>query len=377
QRLIVQRCLYGVDKNHLAVEMAKLSLWLLVLARDEPFTFLDHAIKCGDSLVGLSAEQVKALDWQPLASPLFAELDDATREAATRRGEIVGLGVGHEAEKALLHRSAETALADAKLVGDVVVAAFFKGTKDKERRAFREEARTLVERWKSGKVERSALEAAAAELQRGEHPLSPFHWELEFPEVFGRENPGFDAVVGNPPFLGGRNLTASQGFSYSHWLVEVQVGSSAAADLVARFFRQSFSLLRNRGTWGLIATNTIAQGDTRNTGLRWICNNGGVLVDVTKRVKWPGAAAVVVSLVHGFRGQWEGARMLDGHSVSEITAFLFHAGGHDDPNQLECNAGKSFQGSILLGMGFTFDDTDKKGVANSIADMERLVAEDA
>src|SRR5208283_3488366 len=54
-RIIAERCVYGVDKNPLAVEMAKLSLWLLTLAKDKPFTFLDHAIRCGDSLVGLSS----------------------------------------------------------------------------------------------------------------------------------------------------------------------------------------------------------------------------------------------------------------------------------------------------------------------------------
>ena len=55
RRLVAERCVYGVDKNPLAVEMAKLSLWLLTLAKDKPFTFLDHAIRCGDSLVGLSS----------------------------------------------------------------------------------------------------------------------------------------------------------------------------------------------------------------------------------------------------------------------------------------------------------------------------------
>ena len=53
QRIVAQRCLYGIDKNPLAAEMGKLSLWLLTLAKDRPFTFLDHAIRCGDSLVGI------------------------------------------------------------------------------------------------------------------------------------------------------------------------------------------------------------------------------------------------------------------------------------------------------------------------------------
>ncbi len=54
RRIVAQRCLYGVDKNPLAAEMAKLSLWLLTLQKDKPFTFLDHAIRSGDSLVGIA-----------------------------------------------------------------------------------------------------------------------------------------------------------------------------------------------------------------------------------------------------------------------------------------------------------------------------------
>jgi hypothetical protein len=67
---------------------------------------------------------------------------------------------------------------------------------------------------------------------------------------------------------------------------------------------------------------------------------------------------------------------LDGQSVPIITAYLFHDGGHENPAVLDANAGKSFQGSIVLGMGFTFDDTDKKGVASPLAEMERLIAKD-
>ena len=68
--------------------------------------------------------------------------------------------------------------------------------------------------------------------------------------------------------------------------------------------------------------------------------------------------------------------MLDGTDVEKITAFLFHKGGHADPARLEANAGKSFQGSIVLGMGFTFDDTDKKGIANPLSEMQRLIEAD-
>src|SRR5690606_28399819 len=64
-RVVAQRCLYGVDKNPLAVELGKLSLWLLTLARGQTFTFLDHCLKAGDRLVGLSKAQILAMDWSP------------------------------------------------------------------------------------------------------------------------------------------------------------------------------------------------------------------------------------------------------------------------------------------------------------------------
>ena len=89
-----------------------------------------------------------------------------------------------------------------------------------------------------------------------------------------------------------------------------------------------------------------------------------------------GAGGGVVSVLHIYRGTWEGKRRLDGAKVSDITAFLFHRGGHDDPARLKANTGKSFQGSIVLGMGFTFDDTDKKGIATPLAEMERLIEVD-
>src|SRR5207244_12816206 len=63
QRTVAQRCLYGVDKNPMAVDLAKLSLWLATLAKDHPFTFLDHSLRCGDSLIGLTKEQIAAFHW--------------------------------------------------------------------------------------------------------------------------------------------------------------------------------------------------------------------------------------------------------------------------------------------------------------------------
>jgi hypothetical protein len=85
---------------------------------------------------------------------------------------------------------------------------------------------------------------------------------------------------------------------------------------------------------------------------------------------------VVVSVVHVAKSEVPGPYLLDGREVGIITAYLFHAGGHEDPARLKANEGKSFIGSYVLGMGFTFDDTDTKGVATPLAEMERLIRKD-
>ncbi|MBK8172795.1 MAG: N-6 DNA methylase [Sandaracinaceae bacterium] len=81
RRLVAQRCLYGVDKNEYAVGLAKLSLWLVTLAKDLPFTFLDHALRHGDSLVGLDFAQIRAFHWKPKE-----QLETVTREISSALG---------------------------------------------------------------------------------------------------------------------------------------------------------------------------------------------------------------------------------------------------------------------------------------------------
>ena len=270
-------------------------------------------------------------------------------------------------------------------IGDAVVAAFFSA----ERQEAREKARLALQK----QVELTfkdvtdddatkVVEDSIATLQRGPKGITPFHWHLEFPEVFttdetGNAAGGFDVVVGNPPFVGGKRISTLLGDSYRDWLSVAHVDSNSNSDLVAHFFRRAFTLLRSNGCFGLIATNTIGQGDTRITGLRWICTNGGNIYRARKRLKWPGEAAVVVSVVHVRKGPIEGPRILDGRIVPLVTAFLFHSGGHDNPVVLRSNEDQSFIGYFLMGMGFTFDDQDSKGIASPISEMDRLVEKDA
>ena len=376
RRLVAQRCLYGVDRNPMAVDLAKMSLWLATLARDEPLTFVDHALRDGDSLLGLTRRQIAAFTWKTGALPPQLELNtrvaDAVDRVAGLRREIREAGP-ETPQWELEDRWAEVkaALKDVRFFGDLAVEAFFAGKKVKDRERVRQGyLQDLQDR------EDLAHRERLAERRKGSPAFAPFHWEIEFPEVFGRENPGFDGFVGNPPFAGGRNLSASEGTRYSQWLRELHSRSSGGADLVAHFFRRTFDLLRQQGAFGLIATNTIGQGDTRSTGLRWICQHGGEIYHTCTRYAWPGQAAVVVSIVHVLKGRFLGSKPLDGRPVQEITAFLFHTGGHDDPAKLKANRNQSFQGSIVLGMGFTFDDTDTKGVASSLAKMRHLIEND-
>src|SRR5205085_11749084 len=76
RRLIAQRCVYGVDKNPMAVDLAKLSLWLATLAKDHPFTFLDHVLRSGDSLVGLDREQTRRFHWTPGIRQMLTRQDE-------------------------------------------------------------------------------------------------------------------------------------------------------------------------------------------------------------------------------------------------------------------------------------------------------------
>ena len=370
RRLVAQRCLYGIDRNPMAVDLAKVSLWLSTLARDHPLTFVDHAFRHGDSLVGLIRRQIDALHWKGGTRVLTGfgvrEALDVASDLRRQIREADDTVTDRELQN--LWRDAGDALAEVRLFGDLVLAAFFEGSKPKEREARRLAYQEVIRNRKAWRHAAELEERSNAEI-----PFAPFHWQIEFPEVFERENPGFDGFVGNPPFAGKNTLAASNIDGYPRWLKTLHEQSHGNADLVAHFYRRAFNLLRDGGAFGLIATNTIAQGDTRSSGLRWICKHAGQIYRANKRVKWPGEAAVVVSVLHVAKGEIAGSRVLDGAKVENITAFLFHRGGHDDPVRLKANSGNSFQGSIVLGMGFTFDDTDKKGVASPLAEMRRLI----
>ena len=142
----------------------------------------------------------------------------------------------------------------------------------------------------------------------------PFHWLIEFPELFlNAKNPGFDAIVGNPPFVGGQKITGLLGTDYRDYQVLFQAdGRRGSADLCAYFFLRAAKLLKAGGNFGLLAVNTIAEGDTRQVGLEAMLKSGYTIYAAMPNFAWPGAAAVAASEVHVHRGKWAGRYKLNG-----------------------------------------------------------------
>lgn len=381
RRLVAQRCLYGVDKNPRAVDLARLSLWLATLARDHEFTFLDHALKCGDSLVGLTTAQIAAANWdesKPGLTLFRLLVRDNVAKVMKGRAEIQNAPDDTmRAIQEARHRNLESEVSPIRMMGDAVVSAFFADGEAQGTKKSREKARADVESHISGMPPRwDLLEAAAGRLRAGEHGVTPFHWQVEFPEVFARDNGGFDAIVGNPPFAGKNTIIGGSAKNFLPWLQTLHEGAHGNADLVAHFFRRAFGLLRQGGVVGLIATNTIGQGDTRASGLKKIIADGGAILRATRRLKWPGEAAVVVSVVHILKGEAI-SPVLDTKAVRRISAYLVEGDLDTSPVALTANSGKAFQGSIVLGMGFTFDDVAAaKGEAESLETMRALIAKD-
>ena len=213
RRLIAERCLYGVDKNPMAVEIAKLSMWLVTMAKDRPFTFLDHAFKCGDSLVGADEEMFER--WahglqDAREMTLFDEtLRDELDKARSKRRELESFVVNElrDAErKAALLAEAEAAMARVKLGCDLIIGTRLLNVKPKEKEA---RLNTLLIEFMA---QTELTSPFAQEALEAAHKVRAFHWPFEFPEVF--EQGGFNAFVGNPPYLGGQKISGTLGEIY-------------------------------------------------------------------------------------------------------------------------------------------------------------------
>lgn len=366
KRLVADRCIYGVDKNPLAVEIAKLSIWLTTMDKGRPFTFLDHALKCGDSLVGADEDMYRKWAYSLKGAQFtlyLTTLEEFIAAARQKRKELESftvLDVRDAEHKAALLKEADAALERVKLGCDLLVGVRLLGLKPAEQE-------TLLSHLLWDYV--AGLPMDTPDAQRALHAARKeraFHWPFEFPEVF--ERGGFGIFVGNPPFMAGMRISTRLGADYYSYLNSLDYGKPGTADLCAYFFNRAFNLLGNKGALGLIATNTISQGDTREFSLDRIISNKGIIIEALRTMRWPGQAAIEISIVVIIKGLWVGERFLDGSSVQFISSHLDSTEILNKPRVLVRNTAISHIGHYVYGMGFTLEpnhalkiiDSDKK-----------------
>jgi hypothetical protein len=286
----------------------------------------------------------------------------------------------HDIEaKARLLAEAEEAMELVKLGADLLIATALSDSKRKELLEGTIHVRYTVlvgafEDARREKFTESHLEklrqdfmAMCEEVDQLLKGRRPFHWPLEFPEVFVDgldEERGFAAIVSNPPFQGGSKITGTLGTEYRDYLVKfVARDKRGNADLCAYFFLRSSQLVCQTGQCGLLATNTIAQGDTREVGLDQIVMVGWTIPRAIPSRKWPGAAVLEVAQVWLRHSIWRGSYLLDEKPVTEITSSLAPRGAvQGKPQLLSANANKSFDGSKVYGSGFVLEPEEAAAI---------------
>ncbi|GHH95383.1 Eco57I restriction-modification methylase domain-containing protein [Streptomyces capillispiralis] len=384
-RTVVATCLYGADINGMAVEMCKLSLWLVSLDPKLPFSFVDDKVLHGNALLGLTnADQLRRLHIDPAAAgnqlSIFAlDVDDILDQASRLRRQLATEVDDNDpqrsaATKRRQWRRYQELTAQLTDVADGVIAAGLRwgGKPGKELKAAYENLRIAVE--SAYPVDGGEADQDRAMLdgikQAGLTPIvttdyerwKPLHWILAVPDVM--ERGGFDAVIGNPPFLGGKKLTGSVGTNARDWFVNTLAGGrKGSADLVAYFFLRAHELLSRRGGLGLIATNTVAQGDTRQVGLDQLVSQNFTITRAIQSRSWPAASAnLEYSAVWGSRADINSAvprivAEVEGDLEVKRVSTLLEPGGQVDghPVQLVENKGVAYIGCYVLGMGFVLE----------------------
>ncbi|MCL5024115.1 MAG: Eco57I restriction-modification methylase domain-containing protein [Nitrospirae bacterium] len=262
KRMVMKRCIYGVDLNEMAVELAKLSLWLDSFTLGAPLSFLDHHLKCGNSLIGTSIEELEkaltghlfAINLEPLKRAIrdmifVSDLPDAT--------------VGQVRASYKKFGEANRGLEGYRILLDMLVAEHF-GIADAKK--------MLISDF--DKIDLNNLQGSISKLPDKDKELIEktrliteekkfFHWEIEFPEVFyektsefgqkidRKTNSGFDCVIGNPPYVRQEEL----GTFKKDYLKPTYRVFHNMADIYTYFFERGIESLRNGGHFGMITSN--------------------------------------------------------------------------------------------------------------------------
>jgi len=277
KRHVLKRCVYGVDLNPMAVELAKVSLWLNCFTLGAPLSFLDHHLKCGNSLIGADIDELRVELEKDLFGTQLAGLMQATQQMI-HVGELsdVTPDMIHESKQSF--QNASVVLQPFKEVLDLWISQYFGNE-------------IVLNLFKSGDFpqigsqwKRALLQKKTASVKKdGEERKIPvadllitaatqaveqrfFHWELEFPEVFyekgtKKENGGFDSVVGNPPWI---MVKAIDDRSKAFYSAKYKC-ATGKYDIYSVFTEVGIDTVRRSGRVGVIISNKFlraAYGDT-------------------------------------------------------------------------------------------------------------------
>jgi hypothetical protein len=287
KRRVVEHCLYGVDQNPLAVELAKLALWLETVSGNHPLTFLDHHIKAGDSLVGATIDELRhlpgsgALLRTSFAAQVAGQLPsflEPLREIA----QIPSDTTDQVKEKERLLRLFSERLQPFMRVADLWCACFYLEAEAQPTEGQYEQA--IAEMSHPVRLARLAEEAWFRRALSVAESTGPFcHWELEFPGVFfsagvRRPDAGFDAVIGNPPYdvlsalETGRNLDGLRAFiDYGE---QYRPSIRGKNNLYKLFICRATQFLAINGRFGFIVPMPFL-GDDQAFGIRQMLFSSG------------------------------------------------------------------------------------------------------
>ncbi len=274
KRRVVERCIYGVDMNPMAVELAKLALWLETVASDQPLSFLDHHLRHGNSLFGARLGELGVLHGEiSLLNNFSSQVEENLPILLAPLAEIRNAPsdtIEQVKQKEKLHKRFERIRKPFRLVGDLWCAEFSREGKQLiNSESYLHAVSSMTNQNEFNQISEENWFQQAINIAR-QREMSFFHWELEFPEIFfgenGRlENQGFDAIIGNPPYdvlseaETGQDLTTIKSFiAHEDIYAPSRRGKN---NLYKLFICRSLELLNEGGYLGFITPMPILGDD--------------------------------------------------------------------------------------------------------------------
>ncbi|MEB2487930.1 N-6 DNA methylase [Burkholderia multivorans] len=315
RRLIAERCLYGVDLNPLAVELAKLSIWLVTLAKGRPFGFLDHNLRSGDSLLGITrVDQLTHLSMAPAGMSqlrLFGQnIERAVHEAVEIRSRLREMPIRDIRDiEAMAHLDADARrrlevperIADA-FITEVLASGGKVAGLESALASLSIQAEQAIDGDRNMlALMRRRSNAEFSIGQTGDKPMrQPFHWVLEFPEVYASRRSGFDALIGNPPWGSAADVV------HRRWM-DLTYEHVGDYEFAIAFVEKAAKLIRQGATVGFVLPNTVLLNESARRLRAHLASSFKLLwvADLTEHHVFKGAAVRCCILI--FSGNKEPA----------------------------------------------------------------------